>query len=405
MGNTYASVRTGRPSKKEGGGPDGVDEETRSSATVRRRERRYRRKWNPAFVVFVLSKWQKRGVDASVVARIAQALVQIARPRSCLIVLGGFSEKKKCHSHVEYFNIDMMRWLRLPGLPSRRSSCASATIGHNIVVAGGNKRGSPYLNTSASYNLLSRKWRSMPNLSGVRTDAASVVYNGQMTILGGHDGRTPLRTCETFVFDHEQWITNELPSLNEPRYYLDACVLRRKKTTTKQRRRGADADDDGNKTGDEETQDVVLVAGGHDGVSYLKSAEMYDAEANEWRHVASMGSRRGYCSMVALDGKAIVVGGYNSQEGVVRTIEEYDPKTDTWTYLAPCLEGRANCALGILGGNKLVIAGGFDRRHRYLRSAEMYDRKRNTWTKLPSMRHRKSSAASVVNAAPFVIVE
>eukprot|EP00940_MAST-03C_sp_MAST-3C-sp2_P002927 g2927.t1 len=102
------------------------------------------------------------------------------------------------------------------------------------------------------------------------------------------------------------------------------------------------------------------------------------------------------------DGRAICVGGYNGQDGVLDTVEVYDPETDVWEMLAPCIIPRANCALGVVDG-KLIAAGGFDERHVYLRSAEMYDPATDTWTRLPSMRHRRSSCASVVNATPFVL--
>jgi len=335
--------------------------------------------WRPFFTVFALNKWNGIGLDVSVVLGITQCLMPVAHENTCLIVVGGFS-KQQCHEHVECFNIDERIWRELPPLRTRRSSCFGGAIGDDIIVAGGNQGSAPFLKSAEAYNFATNTWRTLPDLCGIRTDGAAVVFQDRLVVIGGHNGQAPLRTCESFDPRSNRWHYMVPPNFGTPRYYLDACVI----------------------PASGGQPDRLMIAGGHNGSSYLSSAEMYNSATQQWSPVARMHHRRGYCSMATLYGKPIVVGGYDAHGGVVRSVEEYDPQTDKWTLLRSCRTGRANCALGVVSG-KLVVAGGFDKRHLYLKSAELYDRAANQWEKLPPMKHKRSSCANITNVVSFLI--
>ncbi len=53
----------------------------------------------------------------------------------------------------------------------------------------------------------------------------------------------------------------------------------------------------------------VYVMGGHDGRHSLKSAEMYDSSARQWRALPEMSVARQGCAAVCIDGNVYVVGG------------------------------------------------------------------------------------------------
>lgn len=56
---------------------------------------------------------------------------------------------------------------------------------------------------------------------------------------------------------------------------------------------------------------LVYVAGGHDNQkNALRSAEVYDPEADEWRALPPMAEERDECQGVAQDGRFCVVSGY-----------------------------------------------------------------------------------------------
>ncbi|KAJ0035132.1 hypothetical protein Pint_26495 [Pistacia integerrima] len=80
----------------------------------------------------------------------------------------------------------------------------------------------------------------------------------------------------------------------------------------------------------------VFVAGGHDNQkNALKSAEVYDVEADEWRMLPEMEEERDECQGMCLDGddRFWVVSGYGTEsQGRFRDDAEcYDPATGIWS--------------------------------------------------------------------------
>ncbi|GAV85219.1 Kelch_1 domain-containing protein, partial [Cephalotus follicularis] len=80
----------------------------------------------------------------------------------------------------------------------------------------------------------------------------------------------------------------------------------------------------------------LYVVGGHDNQkNALKSAEAYDADANEWTTLPPMAEERDECQGLAWDGEARfwVVSGYGTknQEEFRYDVEYYDPTTGSWS--------------------------------------------------------------------------
>ena len=55
--------------------------------------------------------------------------------------------------------------------------------------------------------------------------------------------------------------------------------------------------------------DVVYVAGGHDGSTVLDTVECYSQSTNSWQPAAKMTSRRYGHALVALNGRLFAYGG------------------------------------------------------------------------------------------------
>ncbi|GAB4825664.1 hypothetical protein Ancab_008537 [Ancistrocladus abbreviatus] len=79
----------------------------------------------------------------------------------------------------------------------------------------------------------------------------------------------------------------------------------------------------------------VYVAGGHDGQkNALKSAEVYDVVADEWRALPDMGEERDECQGLCLEeGKFWVFSGYGTEnQGRFRSDgERFDPESGNWS--------------------------------------------------------------------------
>jgi hypothetical protein len=90
----------------------------------------------------------------------------------------------------------------------------------------------------------------------------------------------------------------------------------------------------------------VYVVGGWDGDSRLKSAEMYDTSAGQWRALPDMSVARNGCAAVCIEGNVYVVGG--SDGGTKQSsVECYDPIDNEWRTL-PCMSAaKFHCAAAV----------------------------------------------------------
>nr|XP_029117023.1 F-box/kelch-repeat protein At1g22040 isoform X2 [Elaeis guineensis] len=80
----------------------------------------------------------------------------------------------------------------------------------------------------------------------------------------------------------------------------------------------------------------LYVLGGFSGASMMKSVWKYDPCINSWQEVSSMTIGRAFCKTALLNDKLYVVGGINrGRNGVtpLRSAEVFDPQTGMWTQL------------------------------------------------------------------------
>ncbi|MFT3766502.1 MAG: kelch repeat-containing protein [Minicystis sp.] len=128
----------------------------------------------------------------------------------------------------------------------------------------------------------------------------------------------------------------------------------------------------------------VLVTGGHDNVpfvSFLDTAEIYDAASDSWTLTGPMVSPRGYHAITRLaDGRVLVTGGTTGYPDFISlaTTEIYDPVTNAWSPAAPMNGARQSHTATLLADGRVLVAGGLD--GSYLASAEIYDPATDTWT-------------------------
>jgi hypothetical protein len=106
----------------------------------------------------------------------------------------------------------------------------------------------------------------------------------------------------------------------------------------------------------------VLIAGGHDGTTALKSTEIYDPVTHVFTAIEDMGTARALHSATLLpSGKVLVVGGGSGFEtGTLATAELYDPVTGHWSATGP-LTGNSRQMHGavLLNDGTVLVVGGF----------------------------------------------
>ncbi len=130
----------------------------------------------------------------------------------------------------------------------------------------------------------------------------------------------------------------------------------------------------------------------------VNNAWEYDPQADSWKALAPMPSKRGAMTASVVDGKIYVIGGAGVMPGssettihparrhmVVGTVEEYDPKTDTWRSRAALPTPRNHHAAAAVNGKIYVIGGRIGAA--FITSAsntdivEAYDPATDTWSK------------------------
>ncbi len=99
----------------------------------------------------------------------------------------------------------------------------------------------------------------------------------------------------------------------------------------------------------------VLVAGGrhHDGVDFLRSAEIWDPTSATFRSAASLHDERAMHAAVTLrDGRVLVAG------GLATRVELYDPKRSSWAIVGALRTPVVTPFAGLLSDGRVLLAGG-----------------------------------------------
>ena len=139
----------------------------------------------------------------------------------------------------------------------------------------------------------------------------------------------------------------------------------------------------------------VLVAGGYfayvgvGGPIAVDTAEVYDPAAGTWTETGSLaGARQGHAAILLPDGKVLVVGGVNSgyyDEHSLETAEIYDPATGVWTATGSLLIPGNSGTATLLPNGKVLVTGGFEVNNGILDAAELYDPETGDWTATASL--------------------
>jgi hypothetical protein len=161
----------------------------------------------------------------------------------------------------------------------------------------------------------------------------------------------------------------------------------------------------------------VLVAGGTSGSSPLSpglsTAEVYDPADGTWESVASMGEPRwGHSAVLLADHTVLVSGGTTTRSGdsvrALRTAEVYDPEADEWRAADPMTDARTGHATVRLAGGKVLACGGSapisGRDEAALAFCELYDAGTGHWAPTGSLLVPRSQHQALLASGTTVLV-
>lgn len=145
----------------------------------------------------------------------------------------------------------------------------------------------------------------------------------------------------------------------------------------------------------------IYVIGGYNGSSDLNLVEEYNPATNTWVTKKPMPTARRWATAAVVNNRIYVIGG--EKAGTSQTVNEmYDPATDTWTTRAAMSTGRKSAASAVVG-NRIYVLGGRTGSSA-LKTNQEYDPASNTWaTKRDMPTARMWLAAQAVNGRIYAI--
>ncbi|MCO6452225.1 MAG: hypothetical protein J5I90_15695 [Caldilineales bacterium] len=272
-------------------------------------------------------------------------------PEGRVLVTGGQAEAGS--ESTEIYHVEDGIWNFGPPMnESRYWHTATLLINGLVLVTGGIGADGNGLASAELYDPQTDEWRMTESMHVARVGHSAVLLaDGTVLVVGDGSKSTELYDPET-----ESWIMIE--DLSTSRYEPSVTLL-----------------DDG----------WVLVAGGSTVVggteTFLSSAELYNPEEGSWTLTGAMvTARREHAATVLPDGRVLVTGGTNRNDGQgqLDSTELYDPKTKLWSSADSMKVHRLGHTALRLPDGKVLVAGGLTNCC-VVDSAELYDPATGQW--------------------------
>ena len=260
-------------------------------------------------------------------------------------VLGGFADGGDHLATASYYTPHTNKWVKIAPMILKRVAPVAATLGGNVYVMGGGgaSEGTPPLGSVEMYDSTINLWKVLGNnMTTKRSYAAAAVLDNLIYVAGGcTTGPNPGPNCDKYLasvehFDGIAW--NSWGSMKTARKQFALIALDKSK--------------------------MLIAAGGWGTDGVLASVEASIAGGNGWvavKDVGPLGTARRNCAGAALDGKAYVLGGQDTDGKCLDSVERYDPATKQWAAAPPMTTPRQGfgAALGIAGSPRIYIVGGY----------------------------------------------
>ncbi|EDO39857.1 predicted protein, partial [Nematostella vectensis] len=148
----------------------------------------------------------------------------------------------------------------------------------------------------------------------------------------------------------------------------------------------------------------IVVLGGYGGWKALNTVQVFDFVTRRWSVIQYMRKRRWGAFAMGTEHGVVVAGGCD-QGSVLRSAELYSVRRKTWYTLPSMKTPRCNFA-GALIGRKLIVAGGGDGFYfnSALRSVEIFDGDKGEWRNLPHMKYRRYGCTAVTRDRLFIVL-
>jgi N-acetylneuraminic acid mutarotase len=237
-------------------------------------------------------------------------------------------------------NLNLSAWTERSPMPLPRAGCAVAAWNGKLLVAGGtlwNADKKLWSERVDAFDPAADRWDPLPALPAPHGDAACVVLSGTVYILGG--GRDGAIAGTAWSFRGRAW--EEVPAmvLPAPRKSIAAEVV----------------------------GDTIYLMGGYEPSSGPAAASRavwaWTLGAQRWKERAPLpGLPRTNPAVAAIGGKIYAAGGVAHDQGTLTNLDEilvYDPAADRWSAVGK-LPFPNRAASGVTVDGKLIVIGGYN---------------------------------------------
>ena len=268
----------------------------------------------------------------------------------------------KTTAAVDAYDFSNGTWSTLPTrLPTERGGFATAVLGREILVIGGEGGGKAH-NEVEAYNPATNTWRTLTPLPTARHGVQAAVCNGGVYIAAGgktQAGGNPSRVHEALFLGSPTSCAPTASKPTPPAQVFTKVTWQGVANAPLKRVEAQGAVANGK----------MYVFGGYTSFSPFCTTTQshgYDPAKNTWKRLKDLPEAWTHAG-VAVDGSDVyLAGGYRNEpnctrtEVATRTVYKYDTQTDTWTTpLPPLPQARGSGGLARLG-RELHFFGGTD---------------------------------------------
>jgi N-acetylneuraminic acid mutarotase len=338
-----------------------------------------------------------------------------------VFVIAGQNDSGDYLQHVEYYDIGSGSWYTIDALETGRFAHTATLIpgfGPGPLVVGG--YGDTGYLASAEVLNIDGNWIAASPLSTARYwHSATLLMNGDLLVTGGMNDSGPLVSTEKFSYDRGNWMPTG--PLGTPRRDFtvtelpDGTILLVGGETTEGYTASVEHYDRGTNTWTPAADLAIprakhtatlldwtlLVVGGVSVSGETASVEVFDILHNEWAPGNSLATRRSdHTATIMADGRVLVAGGYNVDDGCLASAEIFDPEDGAWTPTGAMHTARARHRATLILGffNFVVVTAGDDCAGGELRSVERYNPHHRVW--IPSRDLIRGRAGHSVTSLP-----
>ena len=282
-----------------------------------------------------------------------------------VIVAGGFDGKGRLNS-VEMFSLATGTWTRLQPMKQKRIEACSVVYNNQLFVIS-----RVWTRISIEKIPLNdvQPWENVPvKLPKGLSASASVVYKGRLILTGGYDHMLSDSDRITEISLSPPYTTQLLTTMPQSRCAHGVAVF----------------------------GDKILIVGGQQEFSALRSVVMYDITKNKYHKLAPLPYPVYDMATVKWDDdNVMIMGGADSDDQPLNKVLMYNIKTQKSHELPNMKYKREGCVAAVVG-DTVIVMGGRNERENVLKTVEGFRFDRNTWEELPAMHEARYRATAAV---------